>query len=121
MKKFSIGTGVIQTDQGGKLSCSNFFCETMLKDFGYVVKPTGADSPSPNGGAKIYNNTLAVQVQNYFMLPVSLLIFGQLPSSTPYTSTTGSFTLPPIRPYTRAGMDANPTSHTSKILVHGYV
>jgi hypothetical protein len=35
----------------------------MLKDFGYVVKGTGADSPSQNGGAEIYNNTLAVKVR----------------------------------------------------------
>ncbi len=34
----------------------------MLQDFGYVVKPTGTDSPPQNSGAKIYNNTLAVKV-----------------------------------------------------------
>jgi hypothetical protein len=35
----------------------------MLTEFGYVVKPTGADSPSQNGGTEIYNNTLAVKVR----------------------------------------------------------
>ncbi len=35
----------------------------MLQDFGYVVEPTGADSPSQNGGTEIYNNTLAVKVR----------------------------------------------------------
>jgi hypothetical protein len=35
----------------------------MLTEFGYVVEPTGADSPSQNGSAKIYNNTLAVKVR----------------------------------------------------------
>jgi hypothetical protein len=35
----------------------------MLKDFGYMVEPTGADSPSQNGGAEIYNNMLAVKVR----------------------------------------------------------
>jgi hypothetical protein len=35
----------------------------MLKEFNYVVKPTGADSPSQNGGVEIYNNTLAVKVR----------------------------------------------------------
>jgi hypothetical protein len=35
----------------------------MLGEFGYVVEPTGADSPSQNGGVKIYNNTLAVKVR----------------------------------------------------------
>jgi hypothetical protein len=34
----------------------------MLKDFRYMVKPTGADSPSQNSSAEIYNNTLAVKV-----------------------------------------------------------
>ncbi len=35
----------------------------MLGKFGYVVEPTGADSPSQNGGAEIYNNTLAIKVR----------------------------------------------------------
>ncbi len=35
----------------------------MLKEFDYIVEPTGADSPSQNGGAEIYNNTLAVKVR----------------------------------------------------------
>jgi hypothetical protein len=34
----------------------------MLQDYGYVVEPTGADSPSQNGGVEIYNNTLVVKV-----------------------------------------------------------
>jgi hypothetical protein len=63
MSKFGTGSGIIRTDQGGKLAQSNAFRETMLKDFGYVVECTGADSPSQNGGAEIYNNTLAVKVR----------------------------------------------------------
>ena len=35
----------------------------MLGEFQYVVKPTGADSPSQNGGVEIHNNTLAVKVR----------------------------------------------------------
>jgi hypothetical protein len=35
----------------------------MLDEFGYVVEPTGADSPSQNGGVEIYNNTLVVKVR----------------------------------------------------------
>jgi hypothetical protein len=62
MAKFGSGMGVVQMDQGRELAQSASFWEMMLKDFGYVVKPTGADSPSQNGGAKIYNNTLAVNV-----------------------------------------------------------
>jgi hypothetical protein len=62
LKKFGIGKGVIWTDQGGKLACSNSFCDTMLKEFGYVVESMGADGPSQNGGAESYNQTLAVKV-----------------------------------------------------------
>ncbi len=62
LKKFGVGTGVIRTDQGGKLARSNAFCNMILAEFGYVVKLTGADSPSQNGGAESYNNTLAVKV-----------------------------------------------------------
>ena len=63
MLKYGTGNGIIRTDQGGKLARSNAFRETMLKDFGYVVECTGADSPSQNGGAEIYKNTLAVKVR----------------------------------------------------------
>jgi hypothetical protein len=35
----------------------------LLQDFNYVVKPTGADSPSQNGAVEIYNGHLAVKVQ----------------------------------------------------------
>jgi hypothetical protein len=63
MTKFGQGSGIIQTNQGGKLASSDAFRDTMLKTFGYVVEPTGADSPSQNGGAEIYNGTLAVKVR----------------------------------------------------------
>jgi hypothetical protein len=63
MKKFSIGDGVVRTDQGGELARSSSFRSLMLNKFGYVVEPTGADSPSQNGGAEIYNYTLAVKVR----------------------------------------------------------
>ncbi len=63
MSKFGIRDGVICTDQGGKLACSNSFCGVMLKKFEYVVEPTRVDSPSQNGGVERYNNTLAVKVR----------------------------------------------------------
>ena len=62
MTKFGLAKGVIRTDQGGKLARSDAFRTTMMDDFGYTVEPTGADSPSQNGGAEIYNGTLAVKV-----------------------------------------------------------
>jgi hypothetical protein len=63
MTKFGIASGVVRTDQGGELARSAAFRTMMLRDFGYVVEPTGADSLSQNGGSEIYNNTLAVKVR----------------------------------------------------------
>jgi hypothetical protein len=63
MKQFASKTGLVWTDQGGELArCGNFWT-MMLEEFNYVVEPSGADSPSQNGGAEIYNNTLAVKVR----------------------------------------------------------
>jgi hypothetical protein len=63
MPRFGSKSGLVRTDQGGELARSNEFRTMMLHKFGYVVEPTGADSPSQNGGAEIYNNTLAVKVR----------------------------------------------------------
>ncbi len=62
LKKFGVGTGVIRTDQGSKLARSDTFHDMVLAEFGHVVEPTGADSPSQNGGTESYNHTLAVKV-----------------------------------------------------------
>ena len=63
LTKFGLAKGVIRTDRGGELARSNAFRTTMMDEFAYMVEPTGADSPSQNGGAKIYNGTLAVKVR----------------------------------------------------------
>jgi hypothetical protein len=63
VSRFGLKKGLILTDQGGELARSGAFCNLMLDDFGYVVEPTGADSPSQNGSAEMYNNTLAVRVR----------------------------------------------------------
>jgi len=63
MTKFGISNGVLWTDQGGELARSKSFRDMMFREFGYVVEPTGADSPSQNGGAEIYNNTPSVKVR----------------------------------------------------------
>ena len=52
--------GVIRCDQGGELAQSSAFRSMMMKKHLYVVEPTGADSPSQNGGAEKWNDTLAV-------------------------------------------------------------
>ena len=53
--------GSIRSDQGGELARSFAYSDMLLRKHKYVVEPTGADSPSQNGGAEIYNNTLAVK------------------------------------------------------------
>ena len=63
MPRFGLPTGLVRTDQGGELARCQEFRNMMLHDFGYVVEPTGADSPSQNGGVEIYNNTLTVKVR----------------------------------------------------------
>jgi hypothetical protein len=63
MKKFGLAIGVIHPDHGNELACSNEFRLMMAGDFTYSFEPTGADSASQNGGAEIYNNTLAVKVR----------------------------------------------------------
>ena len=55
--------GSIRCDQGGELARSAEFKERMLKEFGYHVEPTGADSPSQNGGVERVNDSLAVLVR----------------------------------------------------------
>jgi hypothetical protein len=62
MKKIGQSSRVIHTDQGDNLAHSDEFRALMLKDFGYVIKIMGSDSPSQNGGMEIYNGTLAVKV-----------------------------------------------------------
>lgn len=52
--------GVIRCDQGGELARSAAFRTAMMEKHFYVVEPTGADSPSQNGGAEKWNDTLAV-------------------------------------------------------------
>jgi hypothetical protein len=55
--------GVVRTDQGGELARSSEFCDTILHNYQYVIEPTGADSPSQNGAAEIYNGKLAVRAR----------------------------------------------------------
>jgi hypothetical protein len=63
MKRFASKLGLVRTDQGGELAQCAEFRTLMLEEFNYVVEPTGADSPSTNSAAEIYNNTLAVKVR----------------------------------------------------------
>jgi hypothetical protein len=107
MSKFGCGNGMIRSDQGGKLAQSDAFCMMMLDEFGYVVKPTGADSPSQNGGAKIYNGTLAEKSALSSTAQDCPHSSGPLPSSTQCTFTTGWHTLLLARLRTKVGMAAS--------------
>lgn len=51
--------GLIRVDQGGELARSGEWRTLALNDFWYVVEPTSADSPSQNGQAERYNETIA--------------------------------------------------------------
>jgi hypothetical protein len=50
--------GIIRCNQGGELAELNAFVSTMLENFNNVLEPTGADSPSQNGGIECFNQTL---------------------------------------------------------------
>jgi hypothetical protein len=52
--------GCICTDQGGELAGSSNFQDLLLRKFHYTIEPTGADSPSQNGAAEIYNDKFAI-------------------------------------------------------------
>ncbi|KAL7538057.1 LOW QUALITY PROTEIN: hypothetical protein ACHAXR_008252 [Thalassiosira sp. AJA248-18] len=55
--------GIIRCDQGGELAACKEFVTRMKRDHNYIVEPTGADSPSQNGGVERWNNTLATTVR----------------------------------------------------------
>jgi len=114
MTKFGIASGVVRTDQGGKLARSAAFRDMMLREFGYVVEPTGADSPSQNGGAEIYNNTLAVKVRTLLYGSSLSASSGRWPSYIQYTSITASSTRPQTKPPMKVGMVVSRTSPTSR-------
>ncbi len=61
LKKFGHkDDGSIRTDQGGKLAGSSAMLDMILRNHLYVFEPTGADSPSQNETAEIYNDKLAI-------------------------------------------------------------
>ena len=55
--------GMIHCDQGGELARSEEFRTRVLKEYTFVVEPTGADDPAQNGGAETWNGTFAVTVR----------------------------------------------------------
>jgi hypothetical protein len=120
MKKFGQNSRVIRTDQGGELARSDEFHALMLKEFGYVVKPTGSDSPSQRGGTEIYNGTLAVKVQTLLYgsgLPAKFWSAALLHAVYLHNH----WSTPPLaRPPTKVGTDTNRMSPTSRPLAHVY-
>jgi hypothetical protein len=53
--------GCVRTDQGGEPAKSPKFWDLLLRECNYTIEPTGADSPSQNGSAEIYNDKFAVR------------------------------------------------------------
>ncbi len=79
--------GVIRCDQGGELARSSSFRTTMLENHSYVVEPTGADSPSQNGGAENgMIHWLSLSAPSYtvlrFLLNTGLLLSSMLHTYT---------------------------------------
>jgi hypothetical protein len=60
-----VAGGGLQCDQGGELAKSTRWCLHMLKEFNYKVEPTGADSPSQNGGVERFNQTLGTMTRAF--------------------------------------------------------
>jgi hypothetical protein len=55
--------GVLQCEQGRELSKSTRWRLHMLMEFNCKVEPTGADSPSQNGGVERFNQTLGTMTR----------------------------------------------------------
>jgi hypothetical protein len=81
--------GVVRTDQGGELARSSEFCDTILHNYQYVIEPMGADSPSQNGAAEIYNGKLAVRACTLYPAPAFSRIFCRPHCYTRCTCTIG--------------------------------
>jgi hypothetical protein len=61
--------GSIRTDQGGELASSFAFGDLVLKEFGYTLELTGANSPSQNGAVEIYNDKLGIPTRSLLYGP----------------------------------------------------
>ena len=77
--------GVIRCDQGGELARCTEFRSTMLDKCNYVVEPTGADSPSQNGGWNDGIRHWVIRYVPYSTVRLSLLNIGLQHSSTQRT------------------------------------
>jgi hypothetical protein len=67
--------GCIHTDQGGELASSFAFGDLLLKEFGYTLGPTGADSLSQNGAVEIYNDKLGIRTRSLLYGLGCMLLF----------------------------------------------
>ncbi len=62
LKKFGHAEGgSICTDQGGELAGLSDLADMILRKHSYIFEPTGAGSPSQNGGAETYSDKLAIR------------------------------------------------------------
>jgi hypothetical protein len=76
--------GCIRTDQGGELARSADFQDMLLCTFHYTFESTGADSPSQNDAAKMYNDKFAVHTCTLLYgsgLPTTFLVVSSPPFS----------------------------------------
>jgi hypothetical protein len=55
--------GSIRSDQGGELAKSPALADMVLREHNYVFEPTGANSPSQNGGVETSINAIQMEDQ----------------------------------------------------------
>jgi hypothetical protein len=114
MQKFCLSNGIMRTNQGGKLARSNEFRTAMLNQFDYVVKPTGGDSPSQNGGAEYTTIPSRSKFARCSTARVSRQNSGLRRCYTQSTYITDLFTWRLDERHSRVGMPANQMLHISK-------
>ena len=73
--------------QGGELARCEEFRSAMETEFGYIVEPTGADSPSQNGLSRYTMASWAFEYAHYCTVPASQPSFGHQHCYTRHTYT----------------------------------
>jgi hypothetical protein len=61
--------GSIRSDQGGELAKSPALADMVLREHNYVFEPTGANSPSQNGGVETSINAIQMEDSNGYGYP----------------------------------------------------
>ena len=63
LEQYGAKSGYIRCDQGGELAGCDAVLTVAMAERGYIIEPTGADSPEQNKQAERWNGTLGVTVR----------------------------------------------------------